>query len=79
MKLFSNLFGTGHKWALYSELNEKIERISKWMHFIITKFCVIAAVAVYLTITLANYFILDRGDDSFEDTLLMYVMRQNSK
>lgn len=49
----------------YKEINVKIERISKFFHFLLTKFTVAVIIFPCAIITIVNYFYFDLGNDSF--------------
>lgn len=51
--------------AKYIELNEKIERVSKILEFLLIKLTTAGAVLPSVIITIVDYFILDLGDESF--------------
>ena len=58
----------------FSELNEKIERISKLIHFILVKLTLAGVELPAFFITLINYFIYDLKDDSYYFSFpIMYV------
>lgn len=60
--------------AKYSDLIDKIERMSKFFHFILTKLTVVGVVAPDLLITIGNYFIYDLGEQSYYlSAPMMYV------
>lgn len=57
-----------------NKLNEKIERISKLIYFILVKLTPVGIILPALQITLINYFIHDLKDDSyFLSFQIMYV------
>lgn len=50
---------------LYAKFNERIERISQFIYFILVKLSLAGMAMPALLITLGSYFILDLGDESF--------------
>lgn len=56
---------------MYDEINEKIERISKKLHFAMIKVSYSGTILSPLLTTLANYFINDLGTDSYQDLTLV--------
>lgn len=51
--------------AVYTQLNEKIERISKWIYLAVLVVS-IGGVGLFTTLlSYINYFIFDMEDDSF--------------
>lgn len=51
--------------AKYGDLNSKIELMSKFLHFILTKLTVLAVMAPSIIISFMDYYINDLGEDSF--------------
>lgn len=51
--------------AMYSKLNEKIERMSNLVYLLIIKLTVPGVIIPGLLITIVNYFVYDLGDDSY--------------
>lgn len=49
----------------YGELNGKIEKISRILHFCCVFLTEIATIVPFLIVTIINYMIYDRGDESF--------------
>lgn len=49
----------------YNKLNEKIERVSKILHFCFVYLTEIAVIVPYLIITIVKYTIYDQADESF--------------
>lgn len=62
---FGSYFLAGSHKATYNELNEKIERTSKLMHFAMTRLTVVGFVAPFLLTSAINYFIYDLAAESF--------------
>lgn len=54
-----------NSWKSYNKLNVKIERMSEFFHFILTKLTIIGIMTPSLIITIDNYFIYDLGDESY--------------
>lgn len=61
----------------YIELNEKIERMSKIVHFFIVKVVYVQSFLPPILITMINYFIYDLKDDSFYMVIPMMFVRIN--
>ena len=58
----------------FIKLNENIEKMSKWLHFIVGKLSIAGLLLPTLLITIVKYFILDFGDESFFlPTPILYV------
>lgn len=57
--------------AMYSKLNEKIERISNMMYLFIIKLTVPCVIIPGLLITMTNHFIYDLGVDSYYLPILL--------
>lgn len=51
---------------MYFELNEKIERMSKFVHFVLMRVSYLGAILPPLLTTLSNYFILNLGNESYQ-------------
>lgn len=51
--------------SYYCELNGKIEKISKILHFCVVFLTEIATVVPFVIVTIVNYTIYDQGDESF--------------
>lgn len=51
--------------AKYGDLNAKIELMSKFLHFILTKLTVLGVMAPSTIISFMNYYLDDLGEDSF--------------
>lgn len=49
----------------YTDLNEKIERSSEWVHFALVKLTVAAAKVTAIVTSLLNYYIYDLGIESY--------------
>lgn len=64
---------------MYIELNEKIERMSKLVHFVLIKVCYSMALIPIPLTELINYFILDMKDESFQEKSLMCVNEKKKK
>ena len=56
---------------MYDEVIEKIEKMSKLLHFALVKVTLIGPQVAIVLITLINYYILDMGRESFQDVQLM--------
>lgn len=52
-------------WNSYEGVNMKIERISKALHFLITRFTVVGLMLPSLLYTIGNYFIYNLGPESY--------------
>lgn len=52
-------------WIAYKGLNIAIERMSKFLHFLITRLTVVGLIIPSLLITITNYFIYDLGTESY--------------
>lgn len=51
--------------AVYTQLNEKIERTSKWIYFVVL-FTSVGGIGLFeIFLSYINYYIFDQGDDSF--------------
>ena len=57
---------------MYTELNGKIEKISKLIYFATAQVSFVAAALPPLIISLTNYFVYDLQDDSFQEIQMMY-------
>lgn len=62
---------------MYTELNEKIEQITKWIYIGI-QVSIVSTVLPPLLQSLTNYFIYDLHDESFQEIQMMYVFEKNS-
>lgn len=51
--------------AKYGDLSAKIELMSKFFHFILTKLTVIGLMGPSTLLSFLNYYLNDLGDDSF--------------
>lgn len=63
--------------AVYIEVIEKIEKMSKFIHFALFKMSFGSGVLVLLLGPMFNYFILDMGADSVPDVQYMYLHRNS--
>lgn len=66
--------GLKNEWiqnAMYDEVIEKIEQMSKLIHFGLIKVSFVCSVTVPVLMTSLNYFIFEKGDESFPDVQLM--------
>lgn len=52
--------------TMYSKVNEKIERVSEIVYFVLVKLNVLACILPPLITTMVNYYIFDLGDVSFQ-------------
>lgn len=59
------------KATVYSELNGKIERMSKLLHFALIKLSFTSTILSPLITTFSNYFINHLGSDSYQDLILV--------
>lgn len=50
---------------MYNGVNVKIERLSKLIHFVLTKLTVVGLELPALAITMINYFVYDLSEESF--------------
>lgn len=51
--------------AMYSNVNEKIERVSEIVYFVLVKLNIFAVILPPLITTMVNYYISGLGDESF--------------
>lgn len=51
--------------AVYTQLNEKIERISKWIYLAVLVVSIGGVGLFTILLSYINYFIFDMEDDSF--------------
>lgn len=51
--------------AIYTELNAKIELMSKWSYIILVKVCLVGIFLPLLLLTIVNYFVFQLGEESF--------------
>lgn len=58
---------------MYGDLIGKIERMSKFIYFILIKVTCPVAVIALLSQVLINYFVFNLGNESYADPLIMYV------
>lgn len=65
--------------VVYNELNEKIEKMSKFFYIALLKVTPAALLGPIWTLTSVNYFIKNLGEDSFKLPFpVMYVRRKNT-
>lgn len=62
--------------SMYGDSIEKIERMSKFVHFVLVVSWPGTVISLVYTV-LTNYFVLNLGNDSYEDPLIMYVQNGN--
>lgn len=63
-------------WRRFNELNVKIERLSRFLHFFLTKLTLIGLMSPSLLTTIGNYFIYDLGTESYYFSCpLWFVMK----
>lgn len=51
--------------GMYSELNDKIENMTKLLYFVMLKLSLAGFSIPMLAITIGNYFLCDFGDESY--------------
>lgn len=60
--------------AKFSDVSDRIERMSKFFHFVLTKLTLVGVVAPSAIMTVYNYYINDLGEESFYlPVSVMYV------
>lgn len=57
--------------AMYVDVIEKIEKMSKLIHFGLMKVSFVCSITVPVIMTSVNYFIFDKGNESFPEVQLM--------
>lgn len=57
--------------AMYVDVIEKIEKMSKLIHFGLMKVSFVCSITVPVIMTSVNYFIFDKGNQSFPEVQLM--------
>lgn len=55
---------------MYTEMNNKIERFSKLVYFLMAKLTMIAAIVPPAIKTYVNYYVNNLGDESFENIFI---------
>lgn len=57
--------------TMYAEVIEKIEKMSKLIHFALFKITFVFCQTVPVLMTLMNYFFFDMGNEAFPDVQFM--------
>lgn len=74
LPLLNCVIGFKSKWvsnSAYNEVIEKIENMSKLIHFALIKVSLVSSLAIPVVVTLINYLMLHKGAESFPDVQLM--------
>lgn len=56
---------------MYTKLNQKIERVSKWVNFVMAKLTMVATLVPAAIKTYVNYYFNNLGDESFENIFIV--------